>query len=280
MMAANAVACAHHENYLSDPRLEAHSLSGPTKCWHTTPVLTNQIEETIQMADIETNIRILHPASTIAPIRPFDEADAPDWLRAQPGGRTTLPAAELGRRWGWPRQRTGRRLAAWAKAGLVKRRGNTIAAVVDGASVTLVPSDAPVVAAAPVRCAVPPHVPPAVPLPPTGTAPVSAGIDVAAYTAAVGLAVVAAFFSIRGMVVLFPGAPLLIIAMATMMEASKLVAVGWLARRWCSTAWAWRLTLGPVLSCATFSRERIRIKHGTPLFNLMRPYGRGIQIRR
>jgi hypothetical protein len=41
----------------------------------------------------------------------------------------------------------------------------------------------------------------------------------------------------------------------------------------------WR-GLGPVLSCATFSRERIRIKHGTPLFNLMRPYGRGIQIRR
>jgi hypothetical protein len=38
--------------------------------------------------------------------------------------------------------------------------------------------------------------------------------------------------------------------------------------------------LGPVLSCATFSRERIRIKRGTPLYNLVRPYGRGIQIRR
>ena len=79
-------------------------------------------------------------------------------------------------------------------------------------------------------------------VPPAPVTP-SAGIDVAAYTAAVGLAAVAAFFSIKGMVVLFPGAPLLIIAMATMMEASKLVAAGWLARRWCSTAWTWRLTI-------------------------------------
>jgi hypothetical protein len=30
---------------------------------------------------------------------------------------------------------------------------------------------------------------------------------------------------------------------ATIMEAAKLVAAGWLARRWCSTAWIWRLTL-------------------------------------
>jgi hypothetical protein len=34
----------------------------------------------------------------IAPIRPLDEAAAPDWLRGQPGGRINLPAAELGRR--------------------------------------------------------------------------------------------------------------------------------------------------------------------------------------
>ena len=40
----------------------------------------------------------------IAPIRPLDEAAALDWLRSQPGGRTNLPAAELGRRWGWPRE--------------------------------------------------------------------------------------------------------------------------------------------------------------------------------
>jgi hypothetical protein len=48
----------------------------------------------------------------IAPIRSLDEAAALDWLRDQPGGRINLPAAELGRRWGWQRQGTGRRLKA------------------------------------------------------------------------------------------------------------------------------------------------------------------------
>jgi hypothetical protein len=68
-------------------------------------------------------------------------------------------------------------------------------------------------------------------------------IDVVAYTTAIGLASVAALFSIKGMVQLFPGAPLLIIAMASMMEASKLVTAGWLARRWRATMWFWRLIL-------------------------------------
>jgi hypothetical protein len=96
-------------------------------------------------------------------------------------------------------------------------------------------------------------VPPAEPLPlpspsdasPASPAPVTGttAIDVTAYVAAIGLAFVAALFSIRGMVTLFPGAPVLIIAMASMMEASKLVAAGWLARRWRLTAWVWRLVL-------------------------------------
>ena len=71
----------------------------------------------------------------IAPIRPFDEAAALDWLRSQPGGRINLPAAELGRRWGWPRQRAGRRLKAWTKEGLVTRHRNII--TVADVSVTL-----------------------------------------------------------------------------------------------------------------------------------------------
>jgi hypothetical protein len=165
----------------------------------------------------------------IAPIRPLDEAAALDWLHSQPGGRTNLPAAELGRRWGWHRQRTGRRLKAWTKTGLVIRRGNTVT-VVDGALVTprkagLVKRPARVTGA---RAA------------PVTTPSAGAGIDVAAYTAAIALASVAALFSIKGMVQLFPGAPLLIVAMASMMEASKLVTAGWLARRWRSTAWVWR----------------------------------------
>jgi hypothetical protein len=49
------------------------------------------------------------------------------------------------------------------------------------------------------------------------------------YLAAVSLAAAAAWFSTRGMVVLFPGAPLSVVAMAVAMEAAKLVTAGWLA---------------------------------------------------
>jgi hypothetical protein len=69
------------------------------------------------------------------------------------------------------------------------------------------------------------------------------GVDVAAYMAAIALAGVAAFFSIRGMAVLFPGAPAAVVAMAGAMEAAKLVTAAWLARPWGATAWIWRLAL-------------------------------------
>jgi hypothetical protein len=65
----------------------------------------------------------------VTALRPLDETAALNWLRAQPGGHTNLSAAELGRRWGWHRQRVWRRLRAWTKAGLVTRRGNTVKAV-------------------------------------------------------------------------------------------------------------------------------------------------------
>ncbi len=52
----------------------------------------------------------------IAPIIPLDEAGPLDWLWVQPGGRFEATATELGRRWGWHRQRVGRQLAVWAKA--------------------------------------------------------------------------------------------------------------------------------------------------------------------
>ncbi len=66
-----------------------------------------------------------------------------------------------------------------------------------------------------------------------------AAIDVAAYTAAIALAGAAAWFSVRGMVVLFPGSPNSVIAM----EAAKLITAGWLARRWRATALIWRAAL-------------------------------------
>jgi hypothetical protein len=70
-----------------------------------------------------------------------------------------------------------------------------------------------------------------------------AAVDIAAYTAAVALASAAAFFSIRGMVVIFPGSPVPVIGMAIAMEGAKLITAGWLARRWSAIAPVWRLAL-------------------------------------
>jgi hypothetical protein len=107
------------------------------------------------------------------------------------------------------RQRASRRLKAWQKAGLVTRRGNVIT-VADSAP--------------------------------------KANIDLAAYVAAIVLAGAAAFFSIKGMVVLFPGASLAVVVMAFAMEGAKLVTAGWLARRWRVTALVWRVTLAPLVA--------------------------------
>jgi hypothetical protein len=78
---------------------------------------------------------------------------------------------------------------------------------------------------------------------PTVTPSPRHGTDVLAYTAAIALAGAAAWFSIRGMVVLFPGSPVSVICMAVAMESAKLVTAGWLARRWRATLWVWRLVL-------------------------------------
>jgi hypothetical protein len=67
--------------------------------------------------------------------------------------------------------------------------------------------------------------------------------NVTAYIAAISLAGAAAWFSIRGMVVLFPGSPMSVIGMSVAMESAKLVTAGWLARRWRATAWVWRAVL-------------------------------------
>jgi hypothetical protein len=79
------------------------------------------------------------------------------------------------------------------------------------------------------------------------TVPVTSRIDVAAYVAAVTLAGAAAWFSVKGMAVLFPGAPISVIGMAVAMEAAKLVTAGWLSRRWRVTAWMWRLVLAALV---------------------------------
>jgi hypothetical protein len=78
---------------------------------------------------------------------------------------------------------------------------------------------------------------------PAMTLAAALGTDIAAYLAVAALAVAAAFFSIKGMVVLFPGAPAAVVGMALAMESAKLVTTGWLARRWRDMAWIWRSIL-------------------------------------
>lgn len=65
----------------------------------------------------------------VVALRTLTEEEVIAWLRGQPGGQTRATAAELGRLWGWHRQRVGRRLEAWHKAGIVKWRGQTVTAV-------------------------------------------------------------------------------------------------------------------------------------------------------
>jgi hypothetical protein len=64
-----------------------------------------------------------------------------------------------------------------------------------------------------------------------------------AYAAAVGLAAVAAWFSLKGLAVLFPGAPIAIVVMGGVMEAAKLIACGWLAGAWRGVPWVFRVIL-------------------------------------
>jgi hypothetical protein len=200
--------------------------------------------------------------NVVTPIRTLDDEEALAWLKAQSGERTTLPPAELGRRWGWPRQRAGRRLKAWAKQGLITRRGRAV--TVANRTTPQKPPRRRVTnesqridEARELYGAVTPSMSSPVPalgealVPSPNTAAVTrhvTAIDALAYVAAIALAGAAAFFSVKRMVTLFPGAPLAIVAMAVAMEASKLVTAGWLARSWRATAWIWRLELAALVA--------------------------------
>jgi hypothetical protein len=217
------------------------------------------------MTDIETdNVIPLQP-------KPFDESAALAWLRSQPGGRTDLAPAELARRWGCPRYKITRWLQRWRRDGLVEQRGNRLVAVPsevtlsslqhadvprealplsgrsvavtdaarNAATVTTSDDDAHIVRL--LRLDEPGLVPGQ--HPPPGDERHRGAVDIAAYLAAITLASAAAYFSIRGMVVLFPSAPVAIVVMAIAMESAKLVTAAWLARRWGSTVVLWRAVL-------------------------------------
>jgi hypothetical protein len=166
------------------------------------------------------------------PTRPFDEMEALAWLRSQPEGVVTASAAELGRRWGWNRMRTGRRLKAWEKAGLIRRNAEAIIAttsvtstvtdvtptVAEAVSVTLIPETAVT------RRSIMP-------------------VKLAAYIVALALACVSAAFSIDGLTAIFAGAFWPVITMGAALEAGKLVAAAWLTEHWNSAPPLMRLVL-------------------------------------
>jgi hypothetical protein len=71
----------------------------------------------------------------------------------------------------------------------------------------------------------------------------SSFVNALAYIIAIALAAIAAFFSISGMIVLFPGAPTAIVIMGVVMESAKLVTVAFLAHQWRMLAWLSRIVL-------------------------------------
>jgi hypothetical protein len=166
------------------------------------------------------------------PPHPFDEMDALDWLRSQPDGCVTANAAELGRRWGWNRMRTSRRLKAWQKAGLIRRNAEAI--MVTTAVTPTVTDVAPTVAEA-VNATIMPEA--------TGARRSLTPVKAAAFIVALTLACVSAAFSIDGLTAIFAGAFWPIITMGAALEAGKLVAAAWLTEYWNSAPPLLRLVL-------------------------------------
>jgi hypothetical protein len=150
--------------------------------------------------------------TAVQAIRPLSKTEALAQFQAHPELAANVSAAA--RQWGCSRATARERIAEWTAAGE------------DSFAATLAAVDPPVAELAIWPVAVR-----------------SEPIVFAAYAAAIGLAATAAYFSIHGMIVLFPGAPAGIIAMAAAMEAGKLITVAWLARQWRSTSWLLRTVL-------------------------------------
>jgi MarR family len=200
----------------------------------------------------------------IVPIRELTDEEAIAWLRAQPGFGASLRPIDLAQRFGWPKYRVTRRLQRWEQEGLVARQCATAIAtpatpqemaspvVADklqplqrgvqlvqlratARELAATPVPAPTVVAAPIATPI------ATVAAPIATRPTT--LDVLAYTIAVGLAGATAYFSIRGMVILFPDMVTAVTALAIAMEAGKVVTAGVLARHWHRAPWIWRFTL-------------------------------------
>jgi len=180
--------------------------------------------------------------TNIIPIRALSDEEALAWIVGK--GKVETSAAALARDWLWSPSKVRRRLASWSSAGLIKVKpglgGRTVISTVaepvaacaanaatettiDHLPSTIDPSSSTVdVPAVDIPAAVDRH----------ARARATGLINVLAYAVAVALAGIAAYFSIRGMIVLFSGAPTAIVVMGVAMEAAKLVTVAFLAHQW------------------------------------------------
>jgi hypothetical protein len=69
------------------------------------------------------------------------------------------------------------------------------------------------------------------------------GLDVLAVLAALSLAGVAAWFSVHGMIVLFPGNPAAALWLGISLEGAKIITAAWLGARWADVGWLARVSL-------------------------------------
>jgi hypothetical protein len=175
---------------------------------------------------------------TVVPLHPLTDSQALSWLRER--RKLNVSKTALGKAWGWPEHKVRRRLAQWKTDGLIRCRKKTISTVENAVGfpvekpVASVPNLAPEMPPTPVSTPTPESTPE--PTQKAVDAPSRSRVgDTAAYATAVSLTAVAGYFSITGMIELFPGAPVAVMVLGSTMEVAKLIIAGWLASNWRTT---------------------------------------------
>jgi predicted DNA-binding protein (UPF0251 family) len=171
---------------------------------------------------------------TVTAIRPVGRTQALEQLRLDPS-LATISLSALAKRWGVSRTT----VRNWLKAAPEPPQ-SPLSIAMQGVPV-------PASRLPPAPLAPPPLAHANAAPAPMATIPTASGegrlANLAAYGAAAALASVAAYFSVSGMTEIFPGAPGAVVALAVTMEATKLVAAGWLARHWRTTGGILRAVL-------------------------------------